>query len=205
MRRTADGPPRDRREGRRPRARQLHEQGWSGRRIAEALGVTGRAVSQWLKRAREGGREALRLHPPPDPLPTLTEPSGRRCRPYSRREPRRTLSSATFGPRGAKQWLTPNVNRDRTTPVPPRDPHPPAEHHRRSLPKTAGRSHISKSAIRTGRSFSIIMVDPVAGLRHASSQMQQRSIGYASSASTDPAWDSPVPKKHAPTPAGLTT
>ena len=41
--------------------------------IAEALGITGGAVSQWLKRARAGGREALRSHPPPGPTPKLTE------------------------------------------------------------------------------------------------------------------------------------
>ncbi len=55
------------------RALELHEQGWTGARIAEALGVTGGAVSQWLKRAREGGREALRTQPPPGPTPRLTE------------------------------------------------------------------------------------------------------------------------------------
>lgn len=69
---TAGRPPRDWREGRRLRALELHEQGWSGTRIAEALGVTGGAVSQWLKRARAGGREALRAHPPPGPTPKLT-------------------------------------------------------------------------------------------------------------------------------------
>lgn len=42
------------------RALESHEQGWTGARIAAALGVTGGAVSQWLQRAREGGREALR-------------------------------------------------------------------------------------------------------------------------------------------------
>jgi transposase len=51
----------------------LHEQGWRGKAIAAALGVTAGAVSQWLKRARTGGREALRSHPPPGPTPKLTE------------------------------------------------------------------------------------------------------------------------------------
>ncbi len=46
----------DWREGRRLRALELKEQGWSQRQIAAALGVTEGAVSQWLKRAREGGR-----------------------------------------------------------------------------------------------------------------------------------------------------
>ena len=70
---TADGPPRDWREGRRLRALALHEQGWQGKAIAAALGVTAGAVSQWLKRARTGGREALRSHPPPGPTPKLPE------------------------------------------------------------------------------------------------------------------------------------
>jgi transposase len=65
--------PRDWREGRRRRALELHEQGWSGNRIAEALGVTAGAVSQWLKRARTAGPEALRSHPPPGPTPKLTD------------------------------------------------------------------------------------------------------------------------------------
>lgn len=60
------------REGRRLRALELHEQGWAGKAIAAALGVTQGAVSQWLKRAREGGREALRQRPPPGPAHRLT-------------------------------------------------------------------------------------------------------------------------------------
>lgn len=54
------------------RALDLHEQGWLGKEIAEALGVTAGAISQWLARARAGGREALRTHPPPGPTPKLT-------------------------------------------------------------------------------------------------------------------------------------
>lgn len=65
--------PRDWREGRRLRAWELAEAGWSGRRIAEALGVTRGAVSQWLRRGREGGgREALRTRPRPGKQPRLT-------------------------------------------------------------------------------------------------------------------------------------
>jgi transposase len=56
------------------RALELHDLGWTGKAIAVALGVTGGAVSQWLKRARDGGgREALRTQPPPGPVPRLTE------------------------------------------------------------------------------------------------------------------------------------
>ncbi len=52
-------------EGRRLRAWHLKQQGWSQRRIAEALGVSEGAVSQWLKRARNGGPTALRHQPSP--------------------------------------------------------------------------------------------------------------------------------------------
>ena len=65
-------PPRDWREGRRLRAWELQQEGWSGKAIAEALGVTQGAVSQWLKRVREGGVEALRHTPAPGPIPRLT-------------------------------------------------------------------------------------------------------------------------------------
>ena len=64
--------PWDWREGRRLRAWVLHQQGWTGTAIAEALGVTKGAVSQWLKRAREGGAEALYAHLPPGPTPRLS-------------------------------------------------------------------------------------------------------------------------------------
>jgi transposase len=53
------------REARRLQAWQLKQQGWSQRQIAEALGVSEGAVSQWMKRAREGGPEALRHRSPP--------------------------------------------------------------------------------------------------------------------------------------------
>lgn len=62
----------DWREGRRRRAWELNEQGWKQQDIATALGVTPGAVSQWLKRAREDGVEALRRHPAPGPTPKLT-------------------------------------------------------------------------------------------------------------------------------------
>jgi transposase len=47
-------------EWRRLRAVELHEEGWTQASIAKALGVTEAAVSQWLKKVREGGQEALR-------------------------------------------------------------------------------------------------------------------------------------------------
>lgn len=52
--------PQNWREARRLRAFELHQKGWSGAAIAEALGVTAGAVSQWLSKAREHSKEALR-------------------------------------------------------------------------------------------------------------------------------------------------
>ncbi len=62
----------DVREWRRIRAWELHQGGWSGKEIAEALKVSAAAVSGWLKRARAGGVEALRRRPAPGPTPKLT-------------------------------------------------------------------------------------------------------------------------------------
>jgi transposase len=50
---------------RRFQAWHLKQHGWSPRQIAEALGVSEGAVSQWMTRARQGGSEALRHRPPP--------------------------------------------------------------------------------------------------------------------------------------------
>lgn len=56
----------DWREGRRLRAFELKQEGWSQQNIACALGVGKSAVSQWMKRAREGGgKEALRKRSSP--------------------------------------------------------------------------------------------------------------------------------------------
>lgn len=64
----------DWRETRRLHAWELHQMGWSQQRIAEALGVTQGAVSQWLKRSRDGGGlEALRHHPAPGRQAALTD------------------------------------------------------------------------------------------------------------------------------------
>jgi transposase len=64
--------PQDWQEGRRLRAWELHQQGWSQTRIAEALGVTQSAVSHWIARATSGGLEALRTRRPPGAIPTLS-------------------------------------------------------------------------------------------------------------------------------------
>ena|SRR5215207_6876390 len=63
----------DWREGRRLRAWELREQGWTQRHIAEALGVTQGAVSQWLRRVEDaGGVEGLYRRPPKGAKPKLT-------------------------------------------------------------------------------------------------------------------------------------
>ena len=69
---TTLSPPRDWREARRLRAWELKQQGWQQRTIAAALGVTPGAVSQWLKRAAEGGVAVLRTRIRPGPTPKLT-------------------------------------------------------------------------------------------------------------------------------------
>lgn len=51
-------------EARRLPAWRLKQKRWSQRQMAEALGVSEGAVSQWMRRAREGGPESLRHHPP---------------------------------------------------------------------------------------------------------------------------------------------
>ena len=63
----------DWREGRRLRAFELKQEGWSQQRIAEALDVSKGAVSQWMKRARQGGIEALRKRTTPGAPPRLSE------------------------------------------------------------------------------------------------------------------------------------
>src|SRR5215204_3509345 len=63
----------DWREGRRLRAFELKQQGWSQQQIAQALGVSKGAVSQWMKRGREGGVQALKRRPAPGAQPRLSE------------------------------------------------------------------------------------------------------------------------------------
>lgn len=63
----------DLREWRRQRAWALHEAGWSGKAIAEALAVSPAAVSGWLKRARAGGVAALQRRVACGRTPKLTD------------------------------------------------------------------------------------------------------------------------------------
>ena len=67
-------PPTNWHEGRRLRAWELHQQGWTQPAIATALGVTQGAVSQWLHRATVGGVAALR-HRPASGAPPLLAPA----------------------------------------------------------------------------------------------------------------------------------
>jgi transposase len=59
-------------EFRRLRAWDLKERGWKQRAIAQALGVTDGAVSQWFKRGRDGGVAALRRRKPKGGIAKLT-------------------------------------------------------------------------------------------------------------------------------------
>jgi transposase len=63
----------DWREGRRLRAWELKQEGWKQQDIARALGVSKGAVSQWMKRAKQEGIEALKHRPPPGAKARLSE------------------------------------------------------------------------------------------------------------------------------------
>ena len=68
----------DWKEGRRLRVWELSQAGWSQAAIAEALGVTPGAISQWLKRVRQDGVPALYKRKAPGAKPQLnTEQLGR--------------------------------------------------------------------------------------------------------------------------------
>lgn len=59
----------DWREARRERAWELKQKGWKQQAIAEALGVSAGAVSQWMTRVQEKGPEALRRQPRKGAIP----------------------------------------------------------------------------------------------------------------------------------------
>ncbi|MDQ3183238.1 MAG: IS630 family transposase [Actinomycetota bacterium] len=73
MEKTLSSQASDWREGRRLRAFELKQRGWKQTQIADALGVTEGAVSQWMKRATDEGVEGLRHKPPPGATPRLSE------------------------------------------------------------------------------------------------------------------------------------
>lgn len=60
------------REARRLQAWKLKEKGWPPRKIAEALGVSPGAVSQWFKQAAVGGEAALYRRKGGGPKPRLS-------------------------------------------------------------------------------------------------------------------------------------
>jgi transposase len=65
-------------EARRLRAWELKQEGWSQRKIAEALGVSEGAVSQWMEAARDGGPDSLKRKQRLGPAPKLSaEPLAR--------------------------------------------------------------------------------------------------------------------------------
>jgi len=61
------------REERRLQAWELKQKGWKQKDIAEGLGVTPGAVSQWMKRVEEGGVERLRHRPSPGAKSRLSQ------------------------------------------------------------------------------------------------------------------------------------
>jgi transposase len=63
----------DWKEWRRRRAWELSQQGWSQKKIAEALAVTEGAVSQWMKVGREQGEEGLQGKIAAGPQARLTQ------------------------------------------------------------------------------------------------------------------------------------
>ena len=74
MKKTLSSQATDWREGRRLRAWELNQEGWDQREIAQALGVTEGALSQWMKRPREEGRaEGLGKRTSPGAPPPLNE------------------------------------------------------------------------------------------------------------------------------------
>lgn len=94
--------PKDWREARRLRAWELHQKGWQQKDIAEALGVTPGSVSQWLKRGREEGPEALHNRRGGGPKPRLSEAQLSRLREHL------AQGAEHFGFRG-DVWTQPRV------------------------------------------------------------------------------------------------
>jgi transposase len=64
--------PSDWKEQRRLRALALKRAGWTHEEVAEALGVSKGAVSQWMRRVAAAGEKGLRTHHHPGAIPKLT-------------------------------------------------------------------------------------------------------------------------------------
>jgi transposase len=62
----------DWKEARRRRAYELRRAGWTYEEIAEALGISKGAVSQWITAATHGGTDALRARPRAGVAPRLS-------------------------------------------------------------------------------------------------------------------------------------
>lgn len=95
---------RDLLEYRRMRAVELHERGWRQIDIAAALGVSAPAVSQWLAKARDGGKVALKARTAPGAAPRLEERHKRLIGALLLEPP------SAFGLKGA-EWTRPLMQR----------------------------------------------------------------------------------------------
>jgi len=92
----------DWREGRRLRAWELKQEGWKQQDIARALGVSKGAVSQWMKRAKQEGMEALKHRPPPVPRRVLAKVSERNYPSFWHEEHLLMASGERFG--RVREW-----------------------------------------------------------------------------------------------------
>jgi transposase len=71
---TKQGHVSDWKERRRYRALELKRAGWTHEEIADALGVSKRALSRWMKAVREEGKAGLRAQPHTGAPPKLSPP-----------------------------------------------------------------------------------------------------------------------------------
>ena len=90
------------REARRLQAWELYQKGWKQKTIAEALGVTEGAVSQWVKKAKGSGVEALHHRKGGGPKPRLTPDQ------IAQLPDRLSLGAEAYGFRG-DVWTRPRV------------------------------------------------------------------------------------------------